>query len=54
MMNWKGFVRNPSWPSFKVVSRHSPERTEDNAEDRNQGSQSCNSFRWLELRSECM
>jgi hypothetical protein len=33
MMNWKGFGRKRSWPNFKVLSRHSPGRTEENHEN---------------------
>jgi hypothetical protein len=32
MMNWIGFGRKPSWPNFKVLSRHSPGGTEVNHE----------------------
>jgi hypothetical protein len=30
MINWKGFDRKRSWPNFKILSRHSPGRTEEN------------------------
>jgi hypothetical protein len=31
-MNWKGFVRKRSWPSFKVQSQHSPGGSDENHE----------------------
>jgi hypothetical protein len=30
MVNWKGCGRKRSWPNFKILSRHSPGRTEEN------------------------
>jgi hypothetical protein len=38
-MSWKGFGRKRLWPNFKVLSRHSPEGTEENHENLNQNSQ---------------
>jgi hypothetical protein len=32
MMNWKEFGRKRSWPNLKVLSRHSPGKTEVNHE----------------------
>jgi hypothetical protein len=32
MMNLKGLGRKRPWPKFKVISRHSPEGTEENHE----------------------
>jgi hypothetical protein len=29
-INWKGSGSKRSWPNFKVLSRHSPEETEEN------------------------
>jgi hypothetical protein len=31
-LNWKGCGRKRPWPDFKKLSRHSPERTEENHE----------------------
>jgi hypothetical protein len=36
MVNWKGFSRKRSWPSFKVLSQHQPGETEANHENLNQ------------------
>jgi hypothetical protein len=33
MVNWKEFRRKRSWPSFKVLSRHSPGGIEENQEN---------------------
>jgi len=33
MVNWKGFGRKRWWPNFKILSRHSPEGTEENHEN---------------------
>jgi hypothetical protein len=40
MMNWKECGGKRSWTNFKVLSRHSPERTEENHQKLNQDSRS--------------
>jgi hypothetical protein len=40
MMNWKEFGRKRPWPNFKLLSWHSPRRTEENHENLNQDIQS--------------
>jgi hypothetical protein len=32
MINWKGFGKKRSWPNIKVLSWHSPEKTEESHE----------------------